>query len=98
MAGAPAVLAATPKSPKAGTDVRLSSDLVNLDAVKKVEIRDAKSGEVTTVDVKDEMRERSAERTTAIRIPVAAGAKGKTYVVTLKDERFTASVDLTVSE
>jgi hypothetical protein len=97
LAGAPQVLAAYPKNPTAGSDLRLASELLDLGAVKKVELRDAKSGEVTTVDVTDAMRERSAEGRASIRVPVTGAAKGKAYVITVRDGKFTASADVTVA-
>lgn len=95
MAGAPSVLEAFPRTPRTGSEVRFTSELVNLDAAK-VEVLDG--GKWTALEEnKGFTRERSASRVTAIRVPVS-GDKGKTYQVRVTDDRYSAVADVTVGE
>ncbi len=95
MAGAPSVLEAYPKTAKVGSEVRLTSELVNLDAAQ-VEV--SQDGAWTALDESkgDFVRERSAARVTAIRVPVSSGARGKTFQVRVKDDRYAAIADVNV--
>ncbi len=95
MAGAPSVLEAYPKAPKSGTEVRLTSELVNLDAAK-VEVEDGGNWKALE-EGKGFTRERSSARVTAIRVPVS-GSKGKAYQVRVSDDRYSAIADVTVGE
>jgi mono/diheme cytochrome c family protein len=95
MAGAPSVLEAYPKTAKVGSEVRLTSELVNLDAAQ---VEWNQNGTWTPMDESkgDFVRERSAARVTAIRVPVSSGARGKTFQVRVRDDRYAAIADVNV--
>jgi hypothetical protein len=109
MAGMPSVLEVFPKvADQPGTvvratseGVRLTSELLSLDDVKSIEVRQVDAtgtlGAPEKTDVTPALRERSAERTSALRLPINGAAKGKSYVVTITDGRYTASADVTVA-
>jgi hypothetical protein len=99
MAGVPSVAEAFPKTPKAGNEVRVTSDLLSLDAVKEIVVQDAGGGDPQKLVEGEDgfVREKSAERTVALRLKIAGAAKGKAYLVTMKDGRYTATVEVTVA-
>jgi mono/diheme cytochrome c family protein len=90
MAGAPAVLDAYPATVTAGSDVRLTSELLALDNAAVEQLKDGswvalKDGEFT--------REKSQARVSAISVKTSSPG---TYKLRVKDGRFTAYADVTV--
>ncbi|MBI3726079.1 cytochrome c, partial [bacterium] len=98
LAGSPLVLETFPKVAKAGGDVRVTSDLVNLDAVTKIDMSDPDGRNARTLlEGAAFSRERSAERTTALRVQLVQSDRGKTYLLTVRDGRYVATTEVSVS-
>jgi cytochrome c2 len=94
MAGVPGVLEAFPKNPKAGDEVRLTSELLNLDNAT-VEVQE--NGSWTKLEEgKGFTREKSASRVTALGIPTSSTSDGKVFQIRVRDDRYTAIADVNV--